>query len=225
MTKITAYMNKKKKALIASFAIGLLVTILTGFITKDYSDYIQNDISQKIIRLHVLANSDSNADQQLKLKVKDRIVSEISALLDSSASLDESRDILTANLNNIQIAVAQVIYENGSDYNIEVSLQKSVYFPTKNYGDVSFPAGKYEALQIKIGEAKGKNWWCVLFPPLCFIDSTHSIASDETKSILKESLTEEEYNIISNAESDSAVPYKVRFKVVEIWQKLFKGSN
>jgi stage II sporulation protein R len=112
----------------------------------------------------------------------------------------------------------QIIKDNGEQYGVTVGLEK-VDFPTKQYGDVVLPAGEYEALRVVIGDGLGKNWWCVMFPPLCFVDITHGTVPDETKKELQKVLTEDEYNIVVSAKTEEVIPVKVKFKIVELWQE------
>ncbi|CUH94282.1 hypothetical protein P22_0348 [Propionispora sp. 2/2-37] len=127
----------------------------------------------KLIRLHILANSDSDVDQKLKLKVRDALLAYLTPLLDNVADRDSARDILLKNEPMILNIASQIIRDQGAKY--EVKMEIGHYeFPIKSYGDFTLPAGNYEAVRILIGNAQGKNWWCVLFPPLCFIDITNA---------------------------------------------------
>ena len=134
---------------------------------------------------------------------------------EQSKSLSQTRGIIKENLVNIEKIAREVISENGSSYRVKVSLE-DVLFPTKNYGSITLPAGTYEALRIVIGEGQGANWWCVLFPPLCFIDVDKGLTNEKTKQELMNVLTEEEFNMIQTAGRDNEMPIKLKFKVVEI---------
>lgn len=147
------------------FAIVLLAMICLS--NLEISEQIDTD---SLIRIHVLANSDSQADQQLKLQVKDAIVDDLKPQLARSHSLTESRQIIQRSLPQLEQTARRKLQQNGSSY--DVTLQYGRFdFPVKYYGSFSLPAGNYEALRILIGEGKGHNWWCVLFPPMCFTDS------------------------------------------------------
>ena len=148
-------------------------------------------IAGDISRFHVLANSDSQEDQRLKLKVKDGLVEYLKPLLSQAKSAEESRAIIESNLSNIQNEAERLIVREGYSYEAGVEMT-TCYFPIKTYGDCTFPAGEYEALRIRIGDARGKNWWCVLYPNLCFIDSLHGVVPEEQKQALRNVLTEEE---------------------------------
>lgn len=211
--------NKDKKIILISLLIGLIVaTGFTTYNTKLYSDTIHSGLEQNLIRFHVIANSDSEADQQLKLKVRDKILEVIKPLLDKSTSVTESKQILLDNKDLIKQISEQIIAQEGKNYNVNVNLQKS-NFPTKKYGDIILPAGEYESLKVVIGEGEGKNWWCVMFPPLCFVDITHGTVPEESKEELKNVLTEEEYDLVSLPQNETDIPVKVKFKIVEWWQK------
>lgn len=175
----------------------------------------QESIAKEVIRLHVLANSDDKEDQALKLKVKDAIVGYLQQELGETHSVAHARrEILQREEELISLA-SQVIAREGYSYPVSMQLGQS-YFPEKTYGDLTFPEGTYEALQIKIGAAKGKNWWCVLFPTLCFVDESTAVVPDSSKEILKETLTLEEYNSLLN-NPDVTISYRLG-----IWEDIKK---
>lgn len=145
-----------------------------------------------IIRFHVRANSDSDEDQALKMAVKEEVVAMLKPLLTNCKDVTESRNVIIANLQNIYKTAVDTITEQGYDYEVKVYVTEEE-FPAKTYGDLTFPEGEYQALRIDIGEAKGQNWWCVMYPPLCFIDESTAVVSEEGKEELKEALTPEEY--------------------------------
>lgn len=131
--------------------------------------------NQGLIRFHVVANSDSNQDQAVKLKVRDAIVEYLTPQLEKSSSIDESRKIIAEHKKDLIAIAQQIVAQNGGGY--PVDLQIGWFdFPVKSYGTLVLPAGKYEAVRILLGKAEGKNWWCVLFPPLCFIDAANATA-------------------------------------------------
>jgi stage II sporulation protein R len=131
--------------------------------------------NKDIIRFHVRANSDAGEDQALKLEVRDEILDVMGEKFRNTKSLEESREIIMANMDEMKSIAEDVVDRWGKDYSIDVSLGQD-YFPIRKYGNMVFPQGEYETLMIEIGEGKGQNWWCVMFPPLCFIDITHSVA-------------------------------------------------
>lgn len=177
-------MKHKKPILICSLITILIIYIILPYISleKEEAAFQGND---NIIRFHVIANSDSKPDQELKLEVRDRILEEVGEEFDSSKNIDESRKIIEKNLNKIKNIAEDQIKKEGKDYKVEVSLGND-NFPTKTYGDLTLPAGEYEALKVVIGEGKGKNWWCVMFPPLCFVDITHSVSSVDEEEFKEE---------------------------------------
>lgn len=182
-----------------------IVIVIVGSRKNVVRAEVQKDIAKNIIRFHVRANSDSEYDQQLKLKVKDAIVNFMQPLLANSSGIDESRQILQENLDAIITKAKEVLQQEGADNEVTAYFETS-YFPMKSYGDMTFPPGEYEAFRIDIGEASGKNWWCVLYPPLCFVEATHGVLPEESKNTLKNVLTEEEYNMVSGK------PTQFRFK-------------
>lgn len=180
-----------------------------NFENEEVEELVYEEIVDKIIRFHVIANSNSDEDQELKLKVRDRVIEYVSDKLKNSKSLDESREFINNNKKNIEDIANAVISENGYSYKVNSSISK-VNFPDKVYGDVIFPQGEYEAYRIIIGEGNGENWWCVMFPPLCFVDGTKE-AIDSTKVI--DSLSD-------NSQEENEIQFKS--KVYEI---LFENKS
>lgn len=197
----------KNKVFLWAAMIGLIGTLgITSFQTAAFAEKtqelqerldkeVQEGIAGKIFRLHVVANSDKEEDQELKLDVKKTVVDYLSRRLGSGADLEETREYVLENLPEIEQVALKTIEEQGKDYPISAVVEKT-YFPDKTYGDCTFPAGEYEALNIRIGKGEGKNWWCVLYPSLCFIDDTWGIVSREKKEELREILTEEEFRAV-----------------------------
>lgn len=148
-----------------------------------------------IMRFHVRANSDTDEDQALKMAVKEDVLTMLKPLLADCESVAESKTILLENIENIYERSIDTIVEQGYDYSVRVYITKEE-FPVKTYGDLTFPAGDYQALRIDIGDAKGQNWWCVMYPPLCFIDESTAIVSEDGKEVLRENLTDEEYEAL-----------------------------
>lgn len=199
----------KRIIIITTISI-LLGTIGTEMIMSraDYSDAekIQKGIAEDIIRFHVLANSDSKEDQELKIEVKDAVLDYMKILLKDVEDLDETREVILENLDHIEAYGEDYVREKGYTYPVTAKLT-NCYFPMKTYGEYTFPPGEYEALRIEIGKASGKNWWCVMYPNLCFIDATHAVIPEEEVEQLKNILTEEEYETISGK-----VQVKIKFK-------------
>ena len=164
------------------------------------------NISDQVFRLHILANSDSADDQQLKLKVRDEILKKGETVFASSNSLEETIELCKNNIALFQQTAEQCLKDNGSDYEVKVYVDKE-YFNTREYDEITLPSGIYNALKIEIGQGKGHNWWCVMFPAICL----SSVTDDE----LNKYLSEDEQKLVN---SDSK--YEVRFKIVEIYEKV-----
>ena len=179
------------------------------------------DYKNKLIRFHVIANSDSDEDQNLKLKVRDAVIDYLQPKLELSSSIEESETIIKSEYKELENISKNIVLENGYKYDISVGIDYST-FPTKQYSNVVLPAGEYKALRIIIGEGKGKNWWCVMFPPLCFVDEQSSIIDTDTDKKLREVLTEEEYALIAQNNKKQVNKVEVKFKIVEILQNIMK---
>lgn len=196
------------------FFILLILLILYTFVSAFYySNAVCSDISDSVFRLHVIANSDSPADQNLKYIVRDSIIDYINEISSSATSKEEVLQIAKSNISEIQSIAINTVKKEGYDYSVNVEVGNFV-FPKKTYGDITFPPGFYDALKVEIGEAKGQNWWCVMFPPLCFVDVTSGIVPDESKLKMQENLSQEEYKLISQESTN----VKVKFKIVEVLQ-------
>jgi stage II sporulation protein R len=145
-------------------------------------------------------------------------------MLKQSKSLEQSEQIILSESENIKNIGENIIKENGYTYEVEVKLEYN-NFPAKQYSNIVLPAGEYKALRILIGEAKGKNWWCVMFPPLCFVDENNGVIDKETDEKLRSVLTEEEYNLISEDNIEKTKDVKMKFKIVEIIEALVSNSK
>lgn len=178
---------------------------------------IQQGIAQEIVRFHVLANSDTEEDQTLKLEVKTRIVEYCKDLLADAGTVQETKEILAENLEEIQKTAEAVIKEQGYTYPVSARLE-NCYFPMKSYGDCTFPAGNYDALRVCIGKAEGRNWWCVLYPNLCFVDCIHAVVPEKEKQELKHVLTEEEYESLFDWQEEE---YQIKSGIWEIIKAWF----
>ncbi|MCY6485598.1 stage II sporulation protein R [Clostridium aestuarii] len=184
----------------------------------------QETIAKKIIRFHVIANSDTIEDQALKLKVRDEVLKYISPKLKKSSSIEESRKIIRDSDECIKKVAQKVIREKKYNYKAETILSHE-NFPVKSYGNITLPEGEYEAYRIIIGNGKGHNWWCVMFPPLCFTDITKGeVAYKETEREMKQTLTPQEYELVNNSDSDLKEDDEiiVKFKFMEVAKKIRK---
>lgn len=206
------------------FLLVFLLFIYVIFCAKSYSNAVSSELSNAVFRLHVLANSDSDQDQQLKLKVRDALLSYMNTLCSDCNTKEEAITIANEHKDDFQKIAENTIIENGYNYSIKIKIN-NFYFPTKSYGDISLPAGYYDALRVEIGEAKGQNWWCVMFPSLCFIDISSGIVSSEGKEKLENNLDTESYELIS--ENQTSPEFKLKFKLLEVFSQsgLFTAKN
>ena len=210
--------KKEKWYWLGAVLLGLLFSgLFAARLTQGYSETIQDGISAKVVRFHVLANSDSDADQALKLAVRDRVLQEYGDLLAESESKEETLAALEQAQQAIcETAIAEVVRQ-GYDYPVRVSLVREE-FPLKEYDELVFPAGVYDALRIEIGAAEGQNWWCVLYPQMCFVDASWGYATEESHARLEHTLSDEEFLVVSAWEQEELTP-KIKFKLVEWWQE------
>lgn len=168
----------------------------TGVLAKAEETRVQKKLAEEVFRFHVLANSDSKEDQALKMKVKENVITYMKEQLPKSESVGMTKTWVSSHLDKIESLAKETLLAEGSSDSVEAKVT-NCYFPDKTYGDVTFPQGNYDALRIEIGEAKGQNWWCVLYPNLCFIDAVHAVVPEDGKEELKEVLDEEEYEMVT----------------------------
>lgn len=174
----------------------LIAFIVIGIFENKKQNDMQQELAEEVFRFHVLANSDSEKDQKLKMKVKEEVIFYMKQELPDSDSVDTTKAWARENLQTIEQVADEVIRREGYDYGVHAEVT-TCDFPQKTYGDITFPAGEYEALRIEIGEAKGQNWWCVLYPNLCFIDAVHAVVPDEGKKELKNVLEDDTYDMVT----------------------------
>lgn len=199
-------LRKLEKAIIFGLVLTVSVAMLSQF--SQFSAQC-DDIRSKVLRLHILANSDSAEDQQLKIKVRDRILAASSELFKKADNKEEAEKNVRANLDKIKKTAQDEVKREGFDYPVNAELV-NMYFTTRTYDTVTLPAGNYDAVRITIGKASGHNWWCVLFPSLCI-----PAASDDIKQKVDDVLDKEETKIVTNP--DSVV---VKFKAVELFEQV-----
>lgn len=195
--------------------IFIILSLLFCFIFISISSYahtVSGNLSDNFFRLHILANSDSKSDQDLKLKVRDAIIEYMKLQNFSNSTKEEVISFVENNLESYKFIAEKVISEEGFDYPVSVEVGNFL-FPTKIYGNISLPSGYYDALRINIGNAEGQNWWCSLFPPLCFVDISSGVIDENSKNNLKENLSDEEFAIITS----SSEKIKLKFKLLEIF--------
>ena len=206
-------MSSKIKMISILMVLFILYFSLSAF---SYAENMVTHIKDSVFRLHVIANSDSPEDQELKLLVRDTIIAYMHSVCEDLEDKEAVMKIAKANKQTLQEIALSTIQENGYDYTVSIEIG-NVYFPTKYYGDVALPSGLYDALQIKIGEASGQNWWCVLFPPLCFVDVSSGIVPESSKQVLEDTLSDEEYALV-NTTQDTSMQFK--FKIVEFFENI-----
>ena len=190
----------------AALLAGVAVALLIG----TWLDREQAALADSVIRLHVIANSDSKADQTLKLQVRDRILTEAAALYQPGDDLAQVRRSMENNLTLLAQAGREVVEEQGYDYPVSASLERT-WFPTKKYTDFALPAGNYTALRIVMGEGKGENWWCVAFPPLCL----GSVSETVDQAAAAGNFTPGQAALITGESGG----YVVKFKAMELWEE------
>ncbi len=185
---------------------GLAVFLLSGAVSLQ----AQDQLADKVVRLHVLANSDTEEDQALKLRVRDKVLARATEILEQSADRKEAEACLRGQLLELERIAAEEIAAAGYDYPVTVRLEDTM-FPTKVYDGFTLPAGEYLALRVVIGKGAGQNWWCVVFPPLCT-----AAASDVSETAMAAGLSEADVGLIT--EEDSG--YVLKFKCVELWEQI-----
>lgn len=206
-------LNSKVKR---TFIILILLCIFVLISAISYVDAVSKDISNSVFRLHIIANSDSKEDQNLKYLVRDKLLEYMNSISKDCSSKEEIIKVANQNKQEFHDIAKKVILDNGYNYDVNINIG-NFDFPTKNYGDISFPAGSYDSLRVEIGNACGQNWWCVMFPPLCFVDVSSGIVPDESKEVIHDNLNNEEYSIISD---QSSPDIKFKFSLIEMFQSL-----
>ena len=190
-----------------SIAVALVITSVFSLVSFAASC---GDVRHDVLRMHVIANSNSVEDQALKLKVRDAVLKEGKDIFDGSLTSADAERVLIPQKERLEEAARKVIRENGFDYDVRLEIGKD-FFSTRTYDDrITLPAGEYEAVRVIIGEGKGKNWWCVMFPPMCLPAAE---SSNDTE--LKDVLSDDELKVV---ESDPK--FEPRFKIIEIYEKL-----
>ena len=174
---------------------------------------MQKEIAEKILRFHVIANSDSREDQELKLKVRDAVGLYMKDQMKEVTNRKEAEETANANLKKIEKVAEDVIAKEGRSYTVNAFIGP-VDFPVKTYGAYSFPAGTYEAVEVVIGEGAGKNWWCVMYPNMCFEGSVYEVVDGKSEKVLKDTLSETEYQSLMEEKN-----YKISWKWLDFWDK------
>ena len=208
------FLNNKKSSIFGKIIVLILLLFLYTFISAlNYVQAISSDISNSVFRLHVIANSNSNEDQSLKYKVRNDLLNYMNNICKNCTSKEEAMSTVSCHKDEFRQVALNTIRNEGYSYDVKIQIG-NFEFPTKHYGDISLPAGFYDALKVEIGEAQGRNWWCVMFPSLCFVDVSNGIVPEESKNELKNTLSDEEYSLISD-NSNSEIKFK--FKLIEFF--------
>ena len=193
----------RKKIILSAI---IIVAALIGF--KSYQKHeIQQSIAHKILRFHVLANSDSDADQNVKKQVRDAVGTYLRPYLEECSNMEMTREVVNEHMQEVIEVSKDVLIDNVT---AEIT---HTDFPEKVYGEYTFPAGEYEALEIRLGNGEGHNWWCVLYPNMCFKGTVYEVVEDEACKELKEVLSPKEYETVFNKGN-----YEIRFKILEIFR-------
>ena len=196
-------------------AVGIVVLLLSLMALSFLPVHGEQEIYDTVVRLHVLANSDSKADQALKLTVRDAVLAATAPLVENCTTRAEAIETLNTHLADLEAEAEAVIAAEGYDYPVTVLLGEEEY-PTRTYESCAFPAGTYVSLRVLIGEGEGQNWWCCLFPPLCL--SAATAKEDNEDAFVQVGLTKDQYGIITET---GKTKYKVRFKILEVIEDWF----
>lgn len=199
-----------RKCSFLTLELALLLALAVTLLWGAWSLHRQDDLQEKMIRLHVIANSDSDADQTLKLCVRDAVLCRTEEILRQSADMTEARARLRDSLPDIGDAAAQELAAQGSGYSVSVALEDTE-FPRKTYDGFALPAGEYLALRVVIGAGEGRNWWCVVYPPLC------TTAACELEGVaLEGGMTADDLSLMTGENAG----YVLRFRSLELWERL-----
>lgn len=209
--------TKKKMTGYLFFGMMMGLFVFTGY-TYLKADYLQKQIAEKVLRFHVLANSDSEEDQNLKLKVRDEVGSYMQQLYAENDAAESGLDVCEAviqeHLEEIEQTAERIVVREGYDYAVHASIVRTE-FPVKTYGAYTFPAGEYEALRLTIGNGEGHNWWCVMYPNMCFVDGMYEVVDEEAEEGLRRVLSEEEYESVLEEGN-----YEIQFKYLTFLNEL-----
>lgn len=202
----------KKTTIISIFIIITVAVVVSGYIMN-----LKSGISENLLRLHVVGASNSATDQALKLAVRDRILADFSEEFSHCNSAKEATKCASALKSQIEESALSELSALGCNAPVTATVE-NCKFPTKTYGNIALPGGSYTALNVKIGDAKGKNWWCVMYPPLCITDKS-IVMSESSQQLLKSSLSEDEYLLISESNRPDI---KIKFRIAEILGEIFE---
>ena len=204
--------TRRRGMTLSILELALLIGVTVFLLTGAWAANTQGELADRVVRLHVIANSDAEEDQALKLQVRDAVLARTEAILRASADREEAESWLAAALPELERLAEETVAASGFDYGVTAELAETS-FPTKDYDGFSLPAGRYLALRLVIGQGTGQNWWCVVFPPLCTAAS-----SEVPETALAAGLTEDQVSLMTG-EDDG---YVLKFKVVEWWEELWQ---
>ena len=220
LSRIAEFIKRDRKLIAVSLVAGLVITFAWGLAsTAVYARNIQRGIAENVVRLHVLPNSNSESDQQLKLYVRDGVLDIMREFLTGYEDKAAVLALVEYNMHEIKARAYEIIREHGKDYSVTASITRE-RFPTRHYDGVTLPVGYYTAIRIDIGEAAGQNWWCVAFPPLCFVRATR-VQTPSNYSPLQNVLTAQQYELVTIT-PESGTRLQARFRVVEIWNGIMR---
>ncbi len=216
MHRIQAFFRKYRTI----FETLFLLVILAGGCLWKYQEFqlqrTQQELAEKILRFHVLANSDSRTDQVLKLKVRDAVGAFMQPKLSAVTDREQCSRIVRNHLRQIEAVAERTLRQEGYTYPVSARIG-TVDFPQKTYGNYTFPAGDYEALNLMIGSGKGRNWWCVMYPNMCFHGAVYEVVDEDAKKSLKKVLSEDAYDAVLKSGK-----YRVRFKYLDFLNRWLK---
>lgn len=211
--KYKAFNERKDKIFLAVVAVA--VSLYMAF-SCTYFTAAAESVKKDVVRLHILANSDSEEDQEVKLKVRDALLEKNTAILGNDVTTENAKEYFEESKDILLKTAKDTLNENGFNYDVKITLTKE-YFNTRTYGNLTFPAGQYTALKVILGEGNGKNWWCVMFPPLC-VPAADGVATEDEKTA--DYLTESGEKIINSGEK-----YIIKFKFLEWYEELRSKFN
>ncbi len=214
MEQNCSQLNKEKYIIILlSLLLAALVTWFLLWRSGDAAQQrLQEHLAQEVLRFHILANSDSEEDQALKIMVRDRILDYLESEMPESPDVLETTRWIRRHMDELEDVSRKTVTEHGYDYPVNAAVT-TCWFPDRTYGDMTFPAGNYEALRIELGDAQGHNWWCVLYPGLCFTDAANAVIPEEGKQKLQNVLTEDEYEQIT-----VTTDFHIKWYFLERWK-------
>jgi stage II sporulation protein R len=218
------WIRNESKILLLSFILGIIITVGFAAYTYTYAAKVQANIANNVIRFHVMANSDTPEDQALKDNLRAQILEDFAHTLAATTSIEESREVIAELLPTLQNHAENFIRDAGFDLQVTATLT-SAFFPTQYYGDIAFPPGNYEPLQITIGDGAGENWWCLMFPPLCYVDISGDIQvlPEESRLALMNMLPDDAYTLV--AHTNDNLQTRARFWIVERWMQRSRPAN